>query len=106
EADLRAAQSQARAAQAEVSGASAGVRTAQAHKAAAQAAEAAAQLQLSYTVITAPAGRVSRKTVEVGQLVSPCQSLMSLVDEQDVWVVANLKETQLDDIVVGQPVEI
>ena len=107
EADLRAAQSQALAAQAEVSGASAGVRTAQAHMAAAQAAEAAARLQLSYTVITAPAaGRVSRKTVEVGQLVSPGQSLMSLVDEQDVWVVANLKETQLDDIVVGQPVEI
>jgi membrane fusion protein (multidrug efflux system) len=107
EADLRAAQSQARAAQAEVSGASAGVRTAQAHLAAAQAAAAAAELQLSYTVITAPAsGRVSKKTVEVGQLVSPGQSLMSLVDEGDVWVVANMKETQLDDIAVGQPVEI
>lgn len=107
EADLHAAQSQARAAQAEVSGASAGVRTAQAHLAAAQATAAEAQLQLSYTVITAPgAGRVSRKTVEVGQLVSPGQSLMSLVDERDVWVVANLKETQLDDIAVGQPVEI
>ena len=107
EADLRAAQSQARAAQAEVSGASAGVRTAQAHLAAAQAATAAAELQLSYTVITAPAsGRVSKKTVEVGQLVSPGQSLMSLVDEGDVWVVANMKETQLDDIAVGQPVEI
>ncbi|HKU63385.1 MAG TPA: HlyD family secretion protein [Gemmatimonadales bacterium] len=107
EADLRAAQSQARAAQAEVSGASAGVRTAQAHLAAAQASTAAAELQLSYTVITAPAsGRVSKKTVEVGQLVSPGQSLMSLVDEGDVWVVANLKETQLDDIAVGQPVEI
>jgi membrane fusion protein, multidrug efflux system len=107
EADLRAAQSQARAAQAEVSGASAGVRTAQAHLAAAQAEAAAAELQLSYTVITAPAsGRVSKKTVEVGQLVSPGQSLMSLVDEGDVWVVANMKETQLDDIAVGQPVEI
>ncbi len=107
EADLRAAQSQARAAQAEVSGASAGVRTAQAHMAAAQAAAVAGQLQLSYAVITAPAsGRVSKKTVEVGQLVSPGQSLMSLVDERDVWVVANMKETQLDDIAVGQPVEI
>jgi membrane fusion protein (multidrug efflux system) len=107
EADLRAAQSQARAALAEVSGASAGVRTAEARLAAAQATVAAAQLQLSYTVITAPAsGRVSKKTVEVGQLVSPGQALMSLVDERDVWVVANMKETQLDDIVVGQPVEI
>jgi membrane fusion protein (multidrug efflux system) len=107
EADLRAAQSQAQAAQAEVSGASAGVRTAQAHLAAAQATANAAQLQLSYAVITAPAsGRVSRKTVELGQLVSPGQSLMSLVDEGEVWVVANMKETQLDDIAVGQPVEI
>jgi membrane fusion protein (multidrug efflux system) len=107
EADLRAAQSQARAAQAEVSGASAGVRTAVARLASAQAAVAAAQLQLSYAAITAPAaGRVSKKTVEVGQLVSPGQALMSLVDEGDVWVVANMKETQLDDIAVGQPVEI
>jgi membrane fusion protein (multidrug efflux system) len=58
-------------------------------------------------VITAPApGQVSRKTVEVGQLVSPGQSLMSLVDERDVWVVANLKETQLDEVAVGQPVEV
>jgi membrane fusion protein (multidrug efflux system) len=107
EADLQAAQSQARAAQAEVSGASAGVRTAVARLASAQAAMAAAQLQLSYAVITAPAaGRVSKKTVEVGQLVSPGQALMSLVDEGDVWVVANMKETQLDDIAVGQPVEV
>jgi membrane fusion protein (multidrug efflux system) len=107
EADLRAAQSQARAALAEISGASAGVRTAEARLAAAQATVAGAQLQLSYTVITAPAsGRVSKKTVEVGQLVGPGQALMSLVDEGEVWVVANMKETQLDDIVVGQPVEI
>jgi membrane fusion protein, multidrug efflux system len=107
EAELTAAQSQARAAQAEVSGASAGVRSAEARLAAAQASVAAAQLQLSYTVITAPAaGQVSKKTVEVGQLVSPGQALMSLVDEGEVWVVANMKETQLDDIAVGQPVEI
>jgi membrane fusion protein (multidrug efflux system) len=107
DAELQAAQSQAKAAQAEVSGASAGVRSAEARLAAAQASVAAAQLQLSYAVITAPAaGRVSKKTVEVGQLVSPGQALMSLVDERDVWVVANMKETQLDDIAVGQPVEI
>jgi membrane fusion protein (multidrug efflux system) len=83
------------------------VRTAAARLAAAQAAVDAARLQLSYTVITAPAsGRVSRKTVEVGQLVSPGQTLMALVDESDVWVVANLKETQLDQVAVGQRVEI
>lgn len=36
----------------------------------------------------------------------PSQTPMSLVDEHDVWVVANLKETQLDEVEVGQPVEI
>ncbi len=106
-ADLEAARNQASAARAGVSGASAGVRTAGARLAAAQAAVDAARLQLSYTVISAPAaGRVSKKTVEVGQLVGPSQTLMSLVDEHDVWVVANLKETQLDEVEVGQPVEI
>jgi membrane fusion protein, multidrug efflux system len=106
-ADLEAARNQASAARAGVSEASAGVRTAGARLAAAQAAVDAARLQLSYTVLTAPAsGRVSKKTVEVGQLVGPSQTLMSLVDEHDVWVVANLKETQLDEVEVGQPVEI
>ncbi|HEY7634152.1 MAG TPA: HlyD family secretion protein [Gemmatimonadales bacterium] len=106
-ADLEAARNQASAARAGVSGASAGVRTADARLAAAQAALDAARLQLSYTVITAQAaGRVSKKTVEVGQLVGPSQTLMSLVDEHNVWVVANLKETQLDGVRVGQPVKI
>ena len=58
-------------------------------------------------IITAPAvGQVSQKTVEVGQLVGPSQTLLSLVDEHDVWVVANLEETQLDEVEVGQPVKI
>jgi multidrug resistance efflux pump len=41
-----------------------------------------------------------------GHVVASSQILMSLVDEHDVWVVANLKETQLDEAEVGQPVEI
>ena len=50
-----------------------------------------AALQLSYTVITAPAnGVVSRKSIEVGQLVQPGQPLMSVVPLDDIWVVANL----------------
>ena len=65
-----------------------------------------AQLQLSYTDITAPAnGRVGNKTVQVGQRVQPGQTLMSLV-EQDPWVVANFKETQLEKMQPGQLVEI
>jgi len=65
-----------------------------------------AQLQLSYTNITAPSpGRVGRKAVEVGQRVQPGQPLMAIVDS-DYWVVANFKETQLENIRPGQPVEI
>src|SRR6059058_3976718 len=53
-------------------------------------AEAQVALNLSYTRITAPAeGVVSKKTVEVGQLVQPGQPLMSLVPLGDVWVTAN-----------------
>ena len=65
-----------------------------------------AQLQLSYTNITSPStGRVGRKTVEEGQRVQPGQALMAIVDN-DYWLVANFKETQLEDMQPGQPVEI
>ncbi len=62
-----------------------------------------AQLNLDYTTIRAPiTGRVTRKTVEVGQVVAPGQPLLSVVDMEDVWVVANYKETQLTDVRPGQ----
>ena len=65
-----------------------------------------AQLQLSFTNIIAPTqGRVGRKTVQVGQRVQPGTPLMSIVDNQK-WVVANFKETQLEKMQPGQPVEI
>jgi len=65
-----------------------------------------AQLQLSYTSIYAPtAGRVGNKTVQIGQRVQPGTPLMSVVEIYD-WVVANFKETQLENMHVGQPVEI
>src|SRR2546430_6950042 len=63
-------------------------------------------LNLSYTRITAPAeGVVSKKTVEVGQLVQPGQPPMSLVPLGDVWVTANLKETQTADLSPGDPAD-
>ena len=76
---------------------------AQAHRgtAAADLLEAEAQVQqamlnLSYTKITAPiTGRVTRRTVELGDYLQPGQALFALVDPQ-VWVTANFKETQLD----------
>lgn len=79
---------------------------AQASIAQAQASLAEAQLQLSYTNITAPAdGRVGRKTVEVGERVQSGQPLMAVVGESP-WIVANFKETQVDEMQPGEPVEI
>ena len=106
-ANYEAVQRQAAAAGATVSSAEAGVRLANARLAAAKAARDNAALQESYTKITAPAsGLVSKKTVEVGQLVQPGQTLLSVVPDTGVWVTANFKETQLDGVKPGQPVEI
>jgi membrane fusion protein, multidrug efflux system len=66
-----------------------------------------AKLQLSYAVIIAPAdGEVSKKNVQPGQFVQAGQALFSIVDETDIWVVANFKETQLDHMVPGQTVDV
>ncbi|HKK46980.1 MAG TPA: HlyD family secretion protein [Balneolaceae bacterium] len=66
-----------------------------------------AKLQLSYTKITAPStGLISKKDVEVGQLIQPGQPLMAVTDVYKVWVVANYKETELNDIRIGQKVNI
>lgn len=66
-----------------------------------------AELNLSYTVITAPCdGYTSRKEIQVGQLVQPGQTLLDVVDSDDVWVTANYKETQLNHIVPGNKVAV
>jgi membrane fusion protein (multidrug efflux system) len=73
---------------------------------AARKREAEAWLKVSYTKIVAPeAGRVTNRTVEEGQYVQVGQSLMTVVPD-DLWVVANFKETQLEKIRPGQPVEV
>ena len=62
-----------------------------------------AELNLDYTTIKAPVGgRVTKKTVEIGQVVQSGQPLLSIVDLDDVWVVANYKETDLTDVRPGQ----
>jgi membrane fusion protein (multidrug efflux system) len=107
EAELAAVQRQAAAAGGTVSGAQAGTRLASARLESMLAARANAALQLSYTRIVAPAtGAVSRKGVEVGQLVQPAQPLMSIVADTGAWVTANFKETQLAKMKVGQSVDI
>ena len=80
--------------------------TAQASVAQAQASLEDAKLQLSYTIIKAPVGgRIGRKSVEAGQRVQIGQPLMAIVEDQP-WVVANFKETQLKKMRAGQSVEL
>jgi membrane fusion protein (multidrug efflux system) len=89
-------------AQATFSSAQANARLARARVDAAEAALDQAKLQLSYTKIFAPAaGEVSRLAVHEGQLVQVGQPMMTLVPEQ-VYVVANFKETQIGDMKAGE----
>jgi membrane fusion protein (multidrug efflux system) len=88
------------------------MRTADAASAAASVAEAranleAADLQLSYTILRAPIdGIVTKKSVEVGQVVQPGQPLLSIIPLNDIWVTANFKETQLSKVRPGDKAEI
>src|SRR5205814_3060492 len=84
--------------------AAARMRAADAEAASKRAVEAG--LKLSYCRITAPeAGRVTRRSVEQGAYVQVGQMLMSVVPNE-LWVIANFKETQLTKIRPGQPVEV
>ena len=68
-----------------------------------------AELNLQYTKVTAPvSGVVSNRTVEVGQNVQPGQEMMKVIplDEENIWVTSNFKETQLRNIKPGQSAEI
>jgi membrane fusion protein (multidrug efflux system) len=64
-----------------------------------------AKLNLSYTVITAPSdGIVSKVNVQAGQFLQAGQATFSVVQDDYIWVVANFKETQFDDLRPGQKV--
>jgi membrane fusion protein (multidrug efflux system) len=76
---------------------------AEAHAQQAKAALAQAELNLQYAVVKSPVkGIVSRKSVEVGQIVQPGQPLMAIIPLDTVWVTANFKETQLTNLRPGQ----
>jgi membrane fusion protein (multidrug efflux system) len=103
-AEVEVARNQAKAAVAQVDLDRAKVQTARAQAQQAQARLEQAQLQLSYTTLAAPRdGRVTRRTVEQGAYVQTGQALLALVPD-DLWVVANFKETQLERMRPGQPV--
>jgi membrane fusion protein, multidrug efflux system len=103
QADLRTAQT----APAQMTVTRARVASAEARVAQVEAMLRQAKLNLAYTTIAAPAaGVVSRKSVEVGQVVAPGQPLLAVVPLDQVWVTANFKETQLTDMKPGQAVRV
>lgn len=113
-AQLGAATAQAEAAEAQVATARRQAATADRQVAAAatqvdqkKASLDESDLQLSWVTVAAPTnGVVSRKNVEVGQLVQAGQPLLAVVNDAEPWVVANFKETQVGKMRPGQPVEI
>ncbi len=106
EAKLEASRQTVSGAEAQVQAAQAQVLAAEAQVKQAAANVDAARLQLSYATIVAPVtGIVTHRTVEAGNFVNPGQALFALVQD-DRWVTANFKETQLDAIRPGQPVDL
>jgi len=66
-----------------------------------------AELNVQYATIKAStAGIVSKKTVEVGQVIQPGQPLMTVVPLDDIWVTANLKETETADVTPGDSADV
>src|SRR5437763_16975931 len=97
DAQLTAAQQNAQAAGQQVTAAQAGLQAADARVAAARAARDQVALQLSYTRVVAPAaGTVTKKNVEVGQLVQAGPPLMTVVPLKDTRVVANPKGPDIE----------
>ncbi|WBS01893.1 HlyD family secretion protein [Pseudoduganella sp. SL102] len=105
-ADLAARKDSAAAAQAQIAAAASARDVLKAQIGVLQVQLKEAEQQLAYNRIVAPvSGRVGKRSVEVGQRVSPGQQLTALVQD-DVWVTANFKETQLAQMHAGQPVHI
>lgn len=66
-----------------------------------------AQLRLSYTIVKSPiTGKVGKTNLQPGQYVQPGQSLFTLVNNEQYWVTANFKETQIEKLHEGMAAEI
>lgn len=98
---------QAVAARQQVAVSGAGLKSAEAKTLGAEATLALAKNQLADTRVVAPAsGVVSKRTVEPGQMIQAGQTLMYLVDTRNLWVSANLKETEVAEVKPGQKAEV
>ena len=83
------------------------VNQAKAQVEAAQAAVHTAQLNVDDTIIKAPIdGLIGDNNARVGQFVQPGTRLLSVVPVQNVYLVANYKETQVERMRIGQPAEV
>jgi len=106
EAALKSAQASLAAAQGQVRALKAQRANAEAALAQARAQEQQAELNLSYTTVTAAQpGRVVNLSGAVGQYATAGSSLTMFVPDE-IWVAANFKETQLDQMRPGQPATI
>ena len=102
EAAVRQAQAQRAIAEEQVRSVKVGKGALEAQVAGADASSDLAQFELSRTEIRAPIdGRLSEVTARVGQIVNPGTQLMYIVPDE-LWVIANFKETQTGDMKVGQ----
>jgi len=73
----------------------------------AEASAGLAKLDLLRTVVVAPVnGRIAKKNVDAGKYIQQGQPLMSIVDDGNLWIVANFKETQIEHMKPGQAVDI
>ncbi len=107
EAQLRSTRESASAVNQQVGVSAAGLKAAQAKVVAAQANVSLARNQLADTRVLSPAdGVISKKAIEAGQMIQAGQTLMYLVQSETPWVVANLKETEVEQVKPGQKVEI
>ena len=66
-----------------------------------------ARLNFSYTVVVAPCdGKLGRRTLEEGQYITAGQTVTYILPDTQKWVIANYKETQVENLRVGQEVRI
>jgi len=67
----------------------------------------AAYLELSRTRLSSPCDAViCQRSIQLGEIISPERGLLMMLPLSSIWVDANLRETQLEDIRVGQPAEL
>ena len=66
-----------------------------------------AKLNLSYTVVVAPCdGKLGRRALEEGQYITAGQTITYILPDTQKWVIANYKETQVENLAIGQEVRI